>query len=70
MGEGKAWSKIDTAATQFPIAEARRLGTVATTDFAGTRLAAAHLTGQRRGISDSYFPLFGRRRRLDSDLIF
>ena len=75
MSWEKAWSKIDTAAAQFPIAEARRLGTVAPSDFAAARLTG-HLGGLSRcglsrcGLADSYFSLFGRRQRLDSDLIF
>ena len=67
-------SKINTAAAQFPIAEACRLGTFAATDFAARHLAArraGHLGRlRRRGPPDSDFSLFGRRRRLDSDLIF
>jgi hypothetical protein len=31
---GKAWSKIDTAATQFPIAKARRLRALSAADLA------------------------------------
>jgi hypothetical protein len=53
---GRAWSKIDTAATQFPIAKARRLRALSAADLAwrGDRLLSLH----------------GRGGWLDSDLIF
>jgi len=47
---GRAWSKVDAAAAQLPISEARRLGALAPTDLARSGQRRRYRRGNRGGL--------------------